>query len=164
MRIENKEKIIECLVPTKKTVIETVFIADDGTEFDRESSCKKHEEKINDLKEVEKYIQQIKHNEMDRILPYLLSDTYKVSDVMCFKHKITNDSEINLKIITYLDNKRCHYLNPKDFDRFLKNDDVLIVSWTEDEDTQYTKIFLFVDVILFAIDKYRDDLKYRFFQ
>lgn len=158
MRIENKEIVIEKLIPTKQTVNETVYIANDGKEFKNESSCKRYEESL----EGKNYLQEIKQDDLDSILPYLLyKDSYKVSNVIIFKHKIIHDKEVIKKIISYLEIKKCYGLYTNNFLEFNQDDEVLIISWTEGEDTEYTKIFLFEDVLK-RIEEYVVNLKSRF--
>lgn len=138
MRVETKlVPNIETKIIHNGTTEVKIFISDDGKTFTDEKECLKHEQKLFDLAEGEKYITEISFNNFDNhVISSLLFGGYDVSGVLFFKTVITFDENIIEKINKFLVANKCRPL-PFDWKDFNEGDQVIISDWIENENSDY---------------------------
>ena len=116
----------------------TIYVANDGREFDYEKDCVEWERMIDIIAKGEKELTEIKFEEdaYEIILRYVFGAADS-SNVSFWKWTATKD-EVKLKaVIDYLNMKqKGRKVYPKTFD-FPEGSTVIISSWTESEQTDY---------------------------
>lgn len=116
----------------------TVYIADDGKEFDTENKCLQYERKLKCISEGEVYVSSLTDTysevaERD-IIRIVFNGCDAISDIKLFKFTYNIDEEISKIIDYYL---MANNINTNPLDKY-KDGDVLIAAyWIEDNDTDY---------------------------
>lgn len=126
------------------TSTRTIYIADDGKEFDSKTICEEYEREVKE-EAAEKIIEKLRINELNGLLPLTNNDEWRDCDVSWFK--LNDDSDFGM-IYNYYDLRKAteYFYEPKSYPNIM-----CVVEYD-----CYADIYYIDDIIETTKDFYKD--------